>query len=238
MSDSPSKPNWKRYPQALSFIMAGMLAVALTPALAFAGQQELAAGGVSETPSVQGTAQLSPQASKKALAKKTKTMRAKYKAVLKNARLGKGSFNKAYRNAGSSAHWGVYDYALYDVDKNGTPELFVFAGTCSADTKWYVFTIKSGKAKCLGKFGDGNTSLSSGKGRAVYGRSGHMGVERVYLGKISNGKIKSRIALTDTSELQGFPKAKRYATSHKLKMLPFSSGAYDYSLIDKARVTK
>lgn len=229
--------------RVLSLLISGVLVVSLNPSLAFAWQQqELVAGSaaVAEAQS-QGSGQLTSQASKKAvLAKKTKSMRAKYKAVLRNANLGKGAFNKVYKKAANATAWRVYDYCMYDIGKNGIPELFVNAGTCAADTFWYVFTMKSGKAKFVGKFGDGYSYLCSGKGGAVYAPSYHMGVGRIYMGKISGGKLVSKRAVVDTAELKGFPKIQRYSKSHKLKTLQRNNlgQGNDYALINKAKITK
>lgn len=221
----------------LSLLTAGALAVSLAPSFAFATQQELNAANPSAS-MAQDATQLAPQASKAALTKKTKTMRAKYKAVIKNAIRGLGSFSKVYNK--SRSNWYVYNYCVYDIDKNGTPELFVNAGTCAADTVWYTFTMKSGKARCIGKLGDGYTYLCSGTNKAVYGPSFHMGAGRVHLGKISGGKLVKKVGVTDTDELGGWPKLQKYTKKHKTKALQRGNVGSnpDYTLINKAKVTK
>ena len=52
-------------------------------------------------------------------------------------------------------------YLLYDVDKDGTPELIVKMGTCEADYTGVLYTFREGAAEKVDEFGLGHSSLYS-----------------------------------------------------------------------------
>ena len=58
----------------------------------------------------------------------------------------------------------VYDYLLYDIDENGTPELITKTGTCEADYTGTVYFIKAGSAMKAGDFGLGHACLYTDPG--------------------------------------------------------------------------
>ena len=74
-----------------------------------------------------------------------------YSAVLDEMNTAAGS-----EPAGSIAE---YSYLLYDIDKDGTPELITKTGTCEADYVGTVYLFKDGKAERAGDFGLGHTAL-------------------------------------------------------------------------------
>lgn len=67
-------------------------------------------------------------------------------------------------------------YSLYDIDKNGIPELFLQCGTCEADYYTLVYTFLDGQMTDLGSFQSGHSSLYSCPGEnAVLVHCAHMG---------------------------------------------------------------
>lgn len=67
-------------------------------------------------------------------------------------------------------------YYLYDIDKDGIPELLLKQGTCEADYWADIYTWRNGETICLGGIGMGHTSLYTWKGEnALLSYWGHMG---------------------------------------------------------------
>ncbi|MBO7422051.1 MAG: hypothetical protein J6T99_01540 [Oscillospiraceae bacterium] len=67
-------------------------------------------------------------------------------------------------------------YLLYDVDKDGTPELIMKTGTCEADYKGTFYTFRDGAAVKVDEFGMGHSSLYSDPGEnGIILHNGHMG---------------------------------------------------------------
>jgi len=56
-------------------------------------------------------------------------------------------------------------YLVYDIDKDGTPELIVKTGTCEADYHGALYTLRDGSAVQVGEeFGLGHSSFYSDPG--------------------------------------------------------------------------
>ncbi len=70
-----------------------------------------------------------------------------------------------------------YYYTLYDIDKDGVPELIVKLGTCEADFHGEIYTCREGKALCVCEdLGLGHSSFYSDPGENGIVRMGaHMG---------------------------------------------------------------
>ena len=67
-------------------------------------------------------------------------------------------------------------YLLYDVDKDGTPELIIKSGTCEADYMGTLYTCIGGKAQRVEEFGLGHASLYTDPGEnGIILHYGHMG---------------------------------------------------------------
>ena len=67
-------------------------------------------------------------------------------------------------------------YLLYDVDKDGTPELIMKTGTCEADYQGTLYTCRDGAAVKVDEFGLGHSSLYSDPGEnGIILHNGHMG---------------------------------------------------------------
>ncbi len=89
---------------------------------------------------------------------------------------------------GVSEDDGMGGYALYDIDKDGVPELIVKAGTCEADFHGFVYTFSQGEARCVcDDLGLGHCSLYSDPGEngmiLMYGQMGYAWAERMSLGE-------------------------------------------------------
>lgn len=80
-------------------------------------------------------------------------------------------------------------YWLYDIDKNGIPELLIQYGNCEAMYWTYCYTYREGAVVCVGDFECGHTSLWSWPGEN--GMLQHFyGLEYKYT--IENGKLEKR----------------------------------------------
>ncbi|MBP3510237.1 hypothetical protein [Oscillibacter sp.] len=84
------------------------------------------------------------------------------------------------------------EYVLYDVDKDGTPELFVRYGKCEAAYRTKVYTYREGTVAELGEFISGHGSLYTwpGENGVAYNWS-HMG-----------GHVVEKISLVDGALVQ------------------------------------
>ncbi len=90
-----------------------------------------------------------------------------------------GIINSYLTNDSQYNYYG-YRYTLYDVDKNGIPELFIRVGTCEADSEFNVFTFKSVTkyVDYYGSFPAGHTALAGVEGdNSIVFFYGHMGYE-------------------------------------------------------------
>lgn len=67
-------------------------------------------------------------------------------------------------------------YLLYDVDKDGIPELIIKTGTCEADYMGTLYTYRAGEALKVDEFGFGHAALYSDPGEnGIILHYGHMG---------------------------------------------------------------
>ena len=163
--------------KALSILLASIVAISLFPAAAFGLQA--GASPSAPTPTVLSTQMVSSAGIAKAKVSKKK-IRSLYKNVLKKAVKGKGVFKTQYShlNASDRKYWWKKSlaYAIYDVDRNGTPEILIQAGCFTYDMCWHMFTVTGKKVKYLGKFGSGSL-MAREKSSGVYvwnSRQGHL----------------------------------------------------------------
>ena len=75
-------------------------------------------------------------------------------------------------------------YLVYDIDKDGTPELIVKIGTCEADYHGGIYTYRDGRAFQVGEeLGLGHSSFYSDPGEngiiLMYGHMGYASVSRI-----------------------------------------------------------
>ena len=82
-------------------------------------------------------------------------------------------------------------YGLYDVDKDGVPELFINYGDAEANYWVDVYTYKNGAAVSIGELAFGHAMLHTfpGENAAVI-TWGHMGYQEMHKITIADGKIK------------------------------------------------
>lgn len=180
------------------------------------------------------TRQMTPQANGLAKAKlPKKKVRALYKKVLDQAVKGKGVFARQYssevKNASDKKYWksGVR-YSILDVDKNGTPELLVRAGSITASMRSYVFTVSSKKANHLGQFIWG--TFMYGKGSGFYVWNQRMGYRWMNLVTILYGKVRQQTVVSDSGEAKRYPLYRAFVKKYKLKNLK-ASPATKYALL-------
>ena len=81
-------------------------------------------------------------------------------------------------------------YCLYDIDKDGVPELFIRFGNCEAAYMAEVYTYRDGTVANIGEFGFGHSGLYSwpGENAAIVARA-HMGFQEMMKLSIRDGKI-------------------------------------------------
>ncbi len=80
------------------------------------------------------------------------------------------------------------EFAMIDIDDDGTEELIVHEGTCEADRKYHFYTVKNKEVVYLGSLGAWHASLSENDGYLT--KSDGMGGEGIYYKvEIENGKI-------------------------------------------------
>ena len=89
--------------------------------------------------------------------------------------------NKDYA-AGSGADMDYQEYGLYDIDKDGTPEMFVKFGSCEADFEWYIYKFYEdlGCADYFAVLDGGHRVICGVDGEnAFYMHYGHLGFEMI-----------------------------------------------------------
>lgn len=93
-------------------------------------------------------------------------------------------------------------YSLYDVDKDGVPELFLKCGTCEADYYTLAYTFRGGQVSSLGSFQSGHSSLYTVPGEnGIIFREGHMGYGSIERFSLVDGSFSSwETLLTEDEE--------------------------------------
>ena len=91
------------------------------------------------------------------------------------------------------------NYSLYDVDKDGVPELFVKYGSCEAAYTTQCYTWRDGQVVCIGEFRSGHSSLYTHPDKsAVLRREGHMGYAELYEYPMEGGVLtEERVLFTE-----------------------------------------
>lgn len=101
-----------------------------------------------------------------------------------------------------------YSYLLYDIDKDGIPELVTKTGTCEADYTGTVYTCKTGEAVKAGEFGLGHAGLYTDPGKnGVIVWWGHMGAAGGVRYSLTDGQISSEQIFEETLDIQNDPGA-------------------------------
>lgn len=95
---------------------------------------------------------------------------------------------EAYDSPGDASN----RYTLYDVDKDGLPELFIRFGNCEAAYHTRVYAFRDGAVEELGDMGASHSALHTWPGEnAVLQSWGHMGYGGMSKYTISNGELVS-----------------------------------------------
>lgn len=85
---------------------------------------------------------------------------------------------------------GSESYSLYDVDRDGVPELFVKYGDCEAAFVYKCYAFRDGQVVCIGEFAGGHSSLYTHPDKSAVLRSaGHMGYAELYEYTMENGVL-------------------------------------------------
>lgn len=89
-------------------------------------------------------------------------------------------------------------YSVFDIDKDGTPELFLKVGTCEADYQLKLYRYANGTADCFATLSAGHAVFCGlGKQQAFLIASGHQGYEVVTKYSYDNGKLNEEILFED-----------------------------------------
>ena len=90
-------------------------------------------------------------------------------------------------------------YSLYDVDKDGVPELFVKYGNCEAAYTTQCYTWRDGQVVCIGEFRSGHSSLYTCPDKSAVLRSeGQMGYAEMYEYPMEGGVLtEERVLFTE-----------------------------------------
>lgn len=101
--------------------------------------------------------------------------------------------------------WPPEDYCLYDVDKDGVPELFVRYGTCEADFTTQCYTWRDGQIVCIGEFRSGHSALYTCPGKsAVLRAAGHMGYAELYEYPMEGGRLTEEREIFSEEDVQDY----------------------------------
>lgn len=94
-------------------------------------------------------------------------------------------------------------YSLYDVDKDGVPELFLKYGNCEADYYTVGYAFRGGQVINLGSFPSGHSSLYTVPGEdGIIFREGHMGYGSIAKFPLTDAEVIGpwETLLTETEE--------------------------------------
>ncbi|MCQ2559593.1 MAG: copper amine oxidase N-terminal domain-containing protein [Clostridia bacterium] len=88
--------------------------------------------------------------------------------------------------------WKIFNrYYLYDIDKNGVPELLVQEGSCEADFVMVVYKYANNKLVKIGKISSGHSSFYTyPEANGIILHMCHMGGEQITIYSIVNNSIK------------------------------------------------
>ena len=119
-------------------------------------------------------------------AKKTLAWKEAYKAVIANARELMSHDISLFQN--SSLH--LTTYTLYDIDKNGVPELILHFGRSTAEAEGNLYSFRDGEAVLLKQFAFGGNYLSTYPNRnGMIIRHARMGGQNVKLWTLEEERI-------------------------------------------------
>lgn len=100
---------------------------------------------------------------------------------------------------------GSESYSLYDVDKDGVPELFVQYGSCEADFATQCYTYREGQVVCIGEFTSGHSALYTNPGKsAVLRHEAHMGFAGLYEYPMEDGRLTQPLELLAEEDVEEY----------------------------------
>ena len=101
-----------------------------------------------------------------------------------------------------------YSYLIYDIDKDGIPELITKTGTCEADYTGTVYACDGDKAEKVGEFGLGHAALYTDPGEnGVVVWWGHMGAAGGVRYSLADGQISAEQIFEEALDIQNDPEA-------------------------------
>lgn len=119
-------------------------------------------------------------------------------------------------------------YYLYDIDKNGIPELIVEGSGAESNRAAYIFTAKDGRAVYVGKIHTGHTSFCSDpKENGILQYHAHMGSMSINRVKIIDGQLQSEVVVPATD---GFKSSLDYPPVESF--IPGAASFYYYCKVD------
>ena len=89
--------------------------------------------------------------------------KAEQEQLIENSRQSYINILKGYLNKYGVDEYGSTGYFLFDITRDGMPELWVTAGTCEADYMLYIYTIKDGGASKIYEGGSSHSGYYRGK---------------------------------------------------------------------------
>ena len=90
-------------------------------------------------------------------------------------------------------------YALYDIDKDGVPELLVRFGDCEAADHTKIYTFRDGEMALAGDLPSGHTSFYTSPGEnAMVWNWGHMGAHYVEELRLADGVLEQETVFEET----------------------------------------
>lgn len=130
-------------------------------------------------------------------------------------------------------------YALYDIDKDGTPELLLTSGTCEADYKTEIFYCKGSTIEYGGYIWSGHSQFYTyPEGNGLVKGYAHMGYGETYFYTFENGEIveaeeplliEDLFAMEDNGEISDYTPVSEIVEG--AEAINFYSNKYKYGLL-------
>jgi hypothetical protein len=109
-------------------------------------------------------------------------------------------------------YYNPYEYSLYDIDDNGTPELIVLTGTCEADFLYKVYTVENGKLIFCGEISGSHVNLYTNGKSGIVKYSAHMDAYSISKIILDGVKLKEKVIANGESINKGdeYPKLEKF----------------------------
>ena len=131
----------------------------------------------------------------------------KIKSTEKDAKAEQGDMYNNYEN----------NYSIYDLNKDGIPELFIYKGTCEADWMLYVYTYKNNSISKLAEMSFSHSVLYIMNGenylKLLNGHMGYEVVSKIYMN--SNGElIKEKVSERELAQDEDYESGDKYLETY------------------------